>query len=242
MRVDHPILSDKRVRQAFNYAFNFDAVNRSLLAGAGARSKTIINPPHEPPNAAAYAYDPEKAKTLLADAGWQPGADGVLTKGGEKLALDMMSPSGRYIKDKEIAQAIQQDLQRIGAQVDIKVMDWSVYAGDILAKRNPSPLYLLGLGSPFDGQSELNYLHKDYQLNSTYWTNEEYHRLFDELRSSMDESKRQDLMNRLWAIAFDDPPWLYVYHQVDFYGVSKRLDWQARADERIRMSEAKLTA
>jgi peptide/nickel transport system substrate-binding protein len=242
MRVDHPILADKRVRQAFNYALNFDGVNRALLAGAGSRTKTIINPPHEPPDAKPYPYDPEKAKQLLAEAGWQPGPDGVLAKGGEKLAMDMMSPTGRYIKDKEIAQAAQQDLQRIGVQVELKVLDWSVYAGDILAKRNPAPLYLLGLGAPFDGQTELNYIHKDYQLNSTYWQNEEYHKLFDELRVLMDEAKRQDLMNRMWALAYDDPPWIYVYHQVDFYGVSKRITWEARADERIRMTEAKLTA
>jgi peptide/nickel transport system substrate-binding protein len=66
--------------------------------------------------------------------------------------------------------------------------------------------------------------------------------LFEELKGTLDPARRQDLMNRLWAIAYDDPPWIYVWHQVDFYGVSKRLEWEARADERIRMSEAKLAA
>jgi len=240
MRVDRPQLSDKRVRQAFNHAFNFDAVNRALLNGAGARTKTILNPPHEPPDAKAFPYDLDRAKGQMADAGWTPGPDGVLQKDGQKLSLVMDAPSGRYIKDKEIAQAVQQDLQRLGVQVELRVLDWSVYAGDMLNKRNPDDIFLLGLGAPFNGQSELNYIHKDYSLNSTYWQNPEYHQLYDKLKASLDDAKRQELMNRMWAIAFDDPPWIYVWHQVDFYGVSKRLAWEARADERIRMTEAKL--
>lgn len=240
MRNDRPMLADKRVRQAFNYAFNFDAVNRAFLNGAGTRTKTIINPPNEPPDAKAYPYDLEKAKSLMAEAGWTPGADGILTKDGQKFSVVMDSPNGRYIKDKELAQAIQQDLQRLGVQVELKVLDWSVYAGDMLNKRNPDDIYLLGLGAPFTGQEELNYIHKDYSLNSTYWTNEEYHKLFDDLKVTIDPAKRQDLMNKMWAIAFDDPPWIYIWHQVDFYGVSKRLEWEAAATERIRMTEAKL--
>jgi peptide/nickel transport system substrate-binding protein len=242
LRTDRPLLTDKRVRQALNYAFNFDAVNRALLNGAGSRTKSIINPPHEPPDAKPYAFDLDKAKALMADAGWKPGADGVLEKDGQKFALVMDSPSGRYIKDKEIAQAIQQDLQRLGVQIDLRVLDWSLYAGDMLNKRNPDDIFFLGLGSPFDGQQELNYIHKDFSLNSTYWQNPEYHQLFDQLKATLDDAKRQDLMNRMWAIAYDDPPWIYVWHQVDFYGVSKRITWDARADERIRMTEAKPSA
>jgi peptide/nickel transport system substrate-binding protein len=240
MRVDRPMLADKRVRQAFNYAFNFDAVNRAFLNGAGTRTKTIINPPNEPPDAKAYPYDLDKAKALMAEAGWAPGPDGILQKDGQKLSLVMDSPNGRYVKDKEIAQAVQQDLQRLGVQVELKVLDWSVYAGDMLNKRQPDDIFLLGLGAPFTGQEELNYIHKDFSLNSTYWMNEEFHKLFSELTTTLDQAKRQDLMNRMWAIAFDDPPWIYIYHQVDFYGVSKRLEWEAAATERIRMTEAKL--
>jgi len=239
MRVDRPQLADKRVRQAFNMAFNFDAVNRALLNGAGARTRTILNPPHEPPDAKPYAYDLDKARSLMADAGWTAGSDGILQKDGQKFSIVMDAPSGRYIKDKEMAQAIQQDLERLGVQVDLRVLDWSVYAGDMLNKRNPDDIFFLGLGSPFTGQEELNYLHKDFALNSTYWQNPEYHQLFDQLKGSLDDAKRQDLMNRMWAIAYDDPPWIYVWHQVDFYGVSKRIAWDSRADERIRMTEAK---
>ena len=240
LRCDRPQLADKRVRQALNYAFNFDAANRALLNGAGTRTKTILNPPHEPPDAKPYTYDLDKAKALMADAGWKPGSDGVLQNGDQKFSIVIDAPSGRYIKDKELAQAIQQDLEKLGAQVELRVLDWSVYAGDMLNKRNPDDTYFIGLGSPFTGQEELNYIHKDFALNSTYWPNPEFHQLFDQLKSSLDATKRQDLMNQMWAIAFDDPPWLYVWHQVDFYGASKRIAWDARADERIRMSEAKL--
>src|SRR5262249_41630684 len=56
MRMDRSqALADKRVRQAINYALNWDAISRALLNGNGKRMKTILNPPHEPPDAKAYA-------------------------------------------------------------------------------------------------------------------------------------------------------------------------------------------
>ncbi|MGI8550993.1 MAG: ABC transporter substrate-binding protein, partial [Dehalococcoidia bacterium] len=73
MRCDHAPFTDKRVRQAVNYAMNFDAINKALLNGAATRAVSILNPPHEPPDAKAFAYDPAKAKQLLSDAGFPNG-------------------------------------------------------------------------------------------------------------------------------------------------------------------------
>jgi len=230
IRCDRPYLSDKRVRQALNYAVNFDAINRAILGGIGERTKTIVTRPSEqPPNAKPYPYDPDRARQLLKEAG---------VPEGFKVVMD--SPNGRYIKDKEIAQAIAQDLQRVGLQVELKVLDWALYAGDMLAKRQPDDLFFLGLGSPFNAQAEFNYIHPDFSLNSTYWVNQDFIRLYDELRRTLDRNKRQQIINRLWEIAYDDPPWVYVWQQVDIYGVSNRLEWECRPDERILLHEARL--
>jgi peptide/nickel transport system substrate-binding protein len=227
LRTDHKPLDDKRVREAMNYGFNFDAVNKGLLNGAGARTKTILNPPHEPPDAKAYTYDPAKAKQLLADAGLPNG-----------FSATMDSPNGRYIKDKEIAQAFVSDMSKIGIKLDLKVLDWALYAGDMLQKRQPDDVFFLGLGSPFTGQDETFYIHPDFSLNSTYWNNADYVNLYKQLTAELDETKRQDLMNKMWAIAFDEAPWVYVWHQVDNYGFSKKISWEARPDERILLHDA----
>jgi peptide/nickel transport system substrate-binding protein len=231
MRVDkHPALADKRVRQAINYALNFDAISRALLGGRGKRMKTIFNPPHEPPDAKPYPYDVNKAKSLLAEAGYPNG-----------FSIDMNAPTGRYIKDKEIAQAIAQDLDKIGIKANLQVLEWSLYAGQKLTKNGdgPAPLYFIGLGAPVNGQDEAFYIHKDYGLDFTEWQNPDYLRLFDQLKVELDETKFQSIINQMHTIAWDECPWLWVYNQVDFYGASRKLIWDARPDERIAMVEAK---
>ena len=227
MRTDRKPFDDKRVRQALNYGFNFDAVNKGLLNGSGERTKTILNPPHEPPDAKPYPYDAAKAKQLLTDAGLPNG-----------FSVTMDSPNGRYIKDKEIAQAFVSDMSKIGVKIDLKVLDWALYAGDMLQKRQPDDIYLLGLGSPFSGQDEMLYIHPDYSLNSTYWNNPDWVQAYKDLTGTTDPKQRQDLLNKLWAIAYDDPPWVYIWHQVDNYGVSKKIGWEARPDERIYLHDA----
>ncbi|MGI8554402.1 MAG: ABC transporter substrate-binding protein, partial [Dehalococcoidia bacterium] len=188
---------------------------------------SILNPPHEPSDAKAFAYDPAKAKQLLADAGFPNG-----------FTTTMDFPQGRYIKDKEIAQAIIQDLAKVGIKANPAPQEWSVYAGDKLAKQNPDDMFFLGLGAPFTGQEELNFLEKSYSLQETHWVNDPYEALFTQLLNTADEKKRQDVMNQMHAIAWDECPWLWIYHQVDYYGVSKRLNWSARPDEGIYGFEA----
>lgn len=229
MRCDHKPFDDKRVRQAMNYAFNFDAVNKGLLNGAGTRTKTIINPPHEPPDAKAYAYDPNKAKQLLSDAGLANG-----------FSVTMDSPNGRYIKDKEIAQAFVSDVSKVGVKVNLQVLDFAVYAGDKLQKRDPDDLFLLGLGSPFTGQDEAFYVNPDFSLDGTHWQNQQYVDLYNQLKQETDETKRQNLINQISAIIMDEAPWVFIWHQVDNYGYSKRLSWDARPDERILLHDASL--
>jgi peptide/nickel transport system substrate-binding protein len=102
-------------------------------------------------------------------------------------------------------------------------------------------LYFLGLGSNFSGQEELTYLRKGYIANSTYWENAEYLSLYDQLTGTFDGAKRQEIMNRMQAIALDDAPWIPLWHQVDIYGISRRLQWEPRADERINMYDATLS-
>jgi peptide/nickel transport system substrate-binding protein len=230
----HPALADKRVRQALNYALNFDAMNKALLDGIGKRMPTYFNPPHEPPDAKAFPYDAAKAKALLAEAGYASG-----------LSIEMHAPTGRYIKDKEIAQALAQDLEKAGLKIDLKILEWSVYAGKELTKAGggpPAGLYFVGLGAPVNGQDEAFFFHKDYQLNFTDWKHDEYHALFDKLKVEMDEKKFQEIINQMNKILWDEVPWIGIYNQVDLYGVSKKLVWEARADERIAMFEAKWKA
>jgi peptide/nickel transport system substrate-binding protein len=230
IRCDKPPFDDVRVRQAINYAVDFDSIKTALLGGYGERAATIVNPPHQNPDIKPYPYDPEKAKALLAEAGFQPGTE-----------ITMDAPNGRYIKDSEMAQAIAQGLEDIGFKVNLKVLEWSVYAGELIGSGELDNLFFLGLGSPFSGEQELFYVHPDYSLNFTRWQDDDFVSTYAELSNSLDVAKRQELMNKCQEIVMDQCPWIAVWHQVDFYGASKKLAWDARADERIDATLANYT-
>lgn len=231
IRCDKPPFDDARVRQALNYAIDWDSIKEALLGGYGERTRTIVNPPHENMEIEAYPYDPDKAMSLLSEAGV------------EGLEIGMHAPSGRYIQDSQLAQAIAQYFEDIGITVNLEVLEWSVYAGNLLSGDGSQlhELFFLGLGSPFSGEQELNYVHPEYSLNFTHWEDPEYVDLFDQLNKSVDPDVRQDLMNQIQVIVMDQCPWVWLWHQVDFYGVSKNLEWEARADERILVAESTLT-
>ena len=230
IRNDIEPFGDVRVRQALNYALDFESISDALLEGFGEKMRTIVNPPNDHPDLEAYPFDPERARSLLEEAGVEEGTRVV-----------MNAPRGRYIKDDEIAEAVAQNFRDIGFDIDLQILDWSLYAGELLPSGEPDALYFLGLGSPFDGQSEINYVNPDYSLNYTRWEDEEYVELFAELSETIDEDDRRDLMNRLQEIIMEQCPWVFVWKQFDFYGAAQNLEWEARADEAVIMTNARYT-
>ncbi|MCL5959573.1 MAG: ABC transporter substrate-binding protein [Chloroflexi bacterium] len=223
-------LEDKRVRQALNYAVDVDAITKALLGGYGQRRFTAVVPADVSPDIKPYPYDPAKAKQLLAEAGYPNGFEIV-----------MDSPMGRYVKDKEVAQAVADYLTKVGVKTTVKPLDWATYAGQMLMAKKSDPLFLLGFSSFFDPVVDLAALEYNNALNPTEWNNAEFQSVFKQVQSTMDDKKRQGLLFKAQEIANDDPPWIWMYFQYDLYGVSKRLNWKPRADEFVLMHNAKLT-
>jgi peptide/nickel transport system substrate-binding protein len=231
IRNDIEPFDDVRVRQALNYAVDFDSISQALLEGFGERTTGIANPPFTHPDLEAYSYDPERARSLLEEAGVEEGTHVV-----------MNAPRGRYIKDDEMAEVVAQNIRDIGFDVDLQILDWSLYAGELLPSGEPDALYFLGLGAPFSGQEEINYVNPDYSLNYTRWEDEEYVELYAQLRETLDEDERLDMIYRLQEIIHEGCPWIFIYKQVDFYGAAENLEWEARPDERIDIKNARMNS
>ncbi len=224
-----PALRDKRVRQALNYAFNFAALNKGLFGGFAKHTGNIVNPPWADPDLKPYPYDPQKAKALLKQAGYATG-----------LSLILDAPNGKYIRDKEMVQALAADLEKVGIKTEVRVYEWSIY-NDKLHKYKIDDLFLTGSGSNFEGQSDIIDYQKDLDYNYGFYNNPQYEKLWAELDKTVDSSKRAALMHRMERIMYDDPPVVYVYMQPDIYGVSKDINWQPRKDEYIDLRKAKFT-
>lgn len=141
LRFTNPILSDIRVRQALVAGVDSQEVVDTVFTGnypraTSALSATALGYKDESEH---YAYDPDKAEELLDEAGWEPGADGIREKDGERLALTVYEAKAQPLS-KQTLELVAQQLKKIGVELNVKSADAGTYAEDI---KDPlkTPLY-----------------------------------------------------------------------------------------------------
>ena len=225
-------LRDKRVRQALNYALDFDAINEGLFGGRATRMSHVFNPPHAHEALAPYRYDLEKAKALLAEAGYP--------NGFELRSLD--TPIGRWIQDFELAQAVAAQLGEIGVtfKEGVRSFEWGNYRAKLLSYDLPG-LFMQASG----GEFELTMEAADFTITSPgnfyRWENAEYEALWQELQRELDLDRRHEIGLRMQEIILEEAPWIFLYIQLDTYGVSNSIDWEPRMDEMIHLWDVAFT-
>src|SRR5207253_172679 len=82
-----------------------------------------------------YPFDRAKAKALLTQAGWAPGPDGIMVKGGQRLSLSWLAARGRYPKDGEITEAIQAMFKEVGVEAKVQVLEWAAVFQHVVVER-----------------------------------------------------------------------------------------------------------
>jgi peptide/nickel transport system substrate-binding protein len=224
---DTPIANPK-VREALGFAINVEEIVNETLSGYGKQLSSLLTPNDFgfDPDLAPIEYNPEKAKQLLAEAGYPNGFD-----------IDFSAPNGRYLMDKEVAQVITGQLKEVGINVNILIEEWgtfiSAFASDTA---KVSPIWFMGWSIPtFDADAAV------YAL----WTPNTYSRydnpkmteLLTEARYTMDENARLDMYHEAQALARKDMVQVPLYQTEDIYGKNKRVNWTPRADERISLYE-----
>ena len=133
-----PRFTDVRVRQAFVQAIDRQAIIKSVELGYGSIANSAITPAlkayFDPSLSSRYPYDPQKAKDLLAAAGWTPGAGGVLMKEGKPFQFTM--DVGQKGVLEPVNALIQQDLKKIGVVADLNTMEWNSYIQKVVVRRD----------------------------------------------------------------------------------------------------------
>jgi len=218
-------LADVKVRQALNYAVDVETIVQNLMAGYGRRYGSWVNPPHDNPALLPWAYDPERARAVLKEAGYPDGF---------KTAMDV--PIGRYYRDQEVAQAVADYLAAIGVEVEIHAYEWPTYAQRLLVK-DTAPLFLLSLQSRGDGIEDMANLSFAFPFNPSLWFNTEFEDLLHKARGTFNAQNSQGLLDQAQAIAYEEAPWIWLWRPYELYGVSNELDWTPRADGLIYLYE-----
>jgi peptide/nickel transport system substrate-binding protein len=225
------VTADKRVRQAIQYALDADDIIKNVLDGKAQRVATMLTSMH-------FGFDPAlkpikqdlgKVKKLLADAGFPNGMD-----------LTLNGPQGRYVRDKEVAEAAAGQLTKAGIRTTVKTYEFVNYLNTLAYQQKGGPVWLIGWGTPtLDAETVYGPLFTD-GANLTTYKNADIDGLVAQAQTEMDEKKRRELYHRINKIWIEDAAAAPLYQQLDLYGASKRLNWKARSDERIQAWEMSL--
>jgi peptide/nickel transport system substrate-binding protein len=193
--------SDVRVRQAIAYA-----INRDELCEAGFFGLCVpIQGPVGPGSPWYFGYEPygqdvEKAKELLADAGY---ADG--------FEMELL-PTTQYGETVRAAQVLQQQLAEVGITATINAPEWSEWLE--LEGNFQYDAYICNWNGLIDADQYYYLQHRTGQVfNFTGYSNEEFDNLVDEGRSLSDFDTRYDIYQQADQILVDDAPYVYMYNK-----------------------------
>jgi peptide/nickel transport system substrate-binding protein len=217
--------ADKRVRHAIAYAIDVDEIIKTVLDGKGIRVATMLTTMHFGYDASLkpIKQDVALAKRLLAESGHPNGIDLVLN-----------APQGRYVRDKEVAEAVTGQLNKAGIRTTVKTFEFVNYLNNMVYVHKAGPVWLIGWGTPtVDAETIYGPLFRAPGI-FVNWVNEDFNRMFDEAQAIMDEKKRLEQYHRINKLWLEEMPAVPLYQQIDLYGVNKRLNWKARSDEVIQ--------
>ncbi len=222
----NPLFKDKRVRQAIAYAINKDEIINVVLLGLGVKATGPYRPDmwYYNPNVKKYPYNSEKAKQLLAEAGWKDSdGDGILDKNGKKFQFTIMTNQGNSNRAKT-AQIIQKRLGEIGISVKIRIIEWASFINEFIDKKRFEAV-ILGWSTGIDpDQYDIWHSSKTgaKELNFISFKNKEVDKLLELGRSTFDREKRKKYYFKFQEILADEQPYVFLYIPYSLVIVHKR--------------------
>jgi len=204
------VTTNKLVRQAFNYAVDKKAICSKILFDTAVPMEGPVSPIlfgyFKMTN--QYDYNPEKAKELLKKANFD-----------FNQTVQMRTPQGRYLFDKQVSEAVQAYLQAIGVKTELRTYDWPTYVAGLLKpiKETELEVFLLGWGPiVLDADFGLyGQFHSSVNppngLGSAFYSNPEYDKIMDASRLEQNSAKRLEILKKASEMVWDDAPWIWLH-------------------------------
>lgn len=216
---------DKRVRQAANYAVNRDGLvhlmNGTVRAAAG------FVPPEDPAFGTPvekYAYNPDKAKALLAEAGYGP-------EKPVKLKLLISASGSGQLLPVQMNQLIQQNLKAVGFDVEIAMQEWGQLTTTFrqqLGAEQRQGANAINMSLSFPGPAE--WYRWFYGENTPptgsnwgYWKNSDFDKIMDQIQTTFDPNAQNALLAKAHEVMVDDAPWVFIVHDLNPRALSPKV-------------------
>ncbi len=202
------------VRQAMNYAVDVEIIIDALFNGHGRQATgfvSTVNWVHDK-ELKPFGYDPDKARELLAEAGYPDGFE-----------MDFACPSGSYANFEQVCEAIQGFLGEVGIQTTLELMESGKY-WDLEAKKELPPLF----GDSWADTTGESFGRLEGALggmNASYsaWSDPKIDELLGKIKTTMDDEARAQLYIELQRYMQESPPFIYLYEPVTFEAINPKV-------------------
>ena len=221
---------DARVRRAAAHAIDKDLIIRRLFNGYAERLDGPMGPNqicYEPGYVKPIAYDPEKSKALLAEAGYPKG-----------LSVDILSANGRYVMDKQAAEAITQMLSKAGFDAHLKAPEWANFWADV--RTGKSPNFYMGRGGVIEPSGPTAEFFETGIMPRIKYSNPKLDDMMRAERAEFDPVKRCKMMQELSQVIVDDAPMIFLWSFKLIYGMAANVDYPVNADGEIWLPDVRM--
>jgi len=228
-----PPFDKKLARQAANLAIDKQAIIQKLMGGLGQQTATVVQPlafGHDS-EVTPFAYDPKKAKELLAQAGFPNGVD--------------ITAHSAFVEFRPVFEAVAQMLTDVGLRTNARMWDpgpaWNKFF-QTEGKATNAAYGSWGNYSVFDADAVL---HPLFHTEPGGWIGKHYTRvegldkLIDEARSTVDQPRRKRTYSQIQKLIREEAPAIFLFTQYDTLAISKKVEYAARGDEWLWLFDAK---
>jgi peptide/nickel transport system substrate-binding protein len=215
-------LKDARVRQALNYAIDVPTMIRTLMHGSTTPLSSVVNPPNSDSTLTPYGYHPDRARELLAAAGYPNGFD---------LDMDFTPFWGQ---DKDVSETVAGYLQAVGIRPHLHADEWNDFRRK-LSDASFSGLFYAGWAALINPAVELVIFTCHQEDNASGYCDPKYDELVHAASTEFDAAKRKALTDAAQSIVWDQAFWLFLWRAPLYAGLSDRLDYELRPDDYVEI-------
>lgn len=209
----HEILGNKLVRQALCYAIDRDEIMSIVAGGKGTKSGSALYSGfgrYYKDLSDKYAYDVEKAKALLAEAGY---ADG--------FSFTIKIPSN-YQFHVSTGEVIVEQLKKIGVTAGIELIDWTTWLEDVYTNRNFEAT-VIGIDAKLAPSDMMLRYRSDFSKNFCNYNNKEYDEILALAMGTTDENEKAQYYHKLQELLAEDAAAVYIMDPPTLVAVNKKL-------------------
>lgn len=224
LNVTDPLLKDKRVRQALLSALDRQAMVSALFQGRQPVADSFLPPKHygADPGIQKYPYNLDRAKQLFAEAGWKPGADGILRNAqGQTFTVTIQTTAGNHVRE-DVEQVLQSQWRKAGVDLRVSNQPARVFFGETTRHRQFQMAMYAWIMNPLTDCESFYTTDNIPSAQNAYngqnypgFSSPDMDRLCHAIPKELDQAKRVAMLHQAQGVFADELPVLPLYFRVD---------------------------